>query len=182
LTVKVIAVNTVESPWIWQDKKREWNWSGLDEAVILQAEGMQFEATASGYSLERNEILEDVNIVARLGEDGPILACIPTKAFWIRNAVEGVMFVTQAFDDGSLACTETMFGVKLPDGAIIKMTANGAGILFDDGSTVQNLTKGDFDEIDQYRVNMIKSATRQGGLCHTYSVTQNGVLVGWGHK
>ena len=182
MTVKVVGVEPVDSPWVWQDKSRSWNWPGLNEGVILSADGMEFTQTESGYVLQRHEIKEDVNIVARLGENGPILYSLPTKGFWLRDVVEGVMFEIETFEDGSIAVTDTMFGVNLPEGAEIKLTANGAGIIFEDGTTVQRLTKDDFDELDRYTINMIKSTTRRGSVCHLYSVYQNGVLVGWGHK
>ena len=179
--VEVFSVPEVEAPYVWRGKERSWSWPELSEVFTVQASGMKLVQNEDDYTLERKEILEEVNLVARLGENGPIATALPTKAFRVHDVVEGYVKQVEAFEDGSAHIQDTMFGINLPAGLELKLSCF-SGIVFEDGSGVKTLTKGSFSNIDEYELNFYRDATRQGAICHRYLVYQDGVLVGEGHK
>lgn len=181
LTVKVIGVEETDSPFIWRSKPRFWNWPNLAEEVVLQAEGMELTPTTDGYTLRRTEVLEKVNIVARLGISGPIIASLPTKAFWLRDVVEGFVVIVEVLEDGTKITNDTVFGMNLPEGISINVNTI-SGVTFPDGSRTKTITKDDFDELNQWTIELIKSVDRTGASCHWYKVYQNGIFVGQQNK
>ena len=180
ITVTVVDVPKVAAPFMWQGKQRVWNWLGLPAGVELEFDGLEVTATTNGYTIKRNEILEDIRIVARL-KDGPILQSLPTKGFWLRDVVEGEVFVADKFEDGSKETNDTLFGVQAPEDMVINVRTI-SGVTFDDGSRVRLITKDEFDKLEQFTLILYKSAGRSGANCHWYKVLQNGVLVGEMHR
>ena len=181
ITVNVIGAVDTDAPFIWRSKERFWNWDGLSEEVTLEAFGMQFNPTTDGFNLKRNEVLENINIVARLGEGGPIIKSLPTKAFWLRDVVEGTVTVVEELEDGTKITNDTVFGVNIPEGMIIDINTI-SGVTFPDGSRNSTLTKNDFDHLDRWTIELIKSVDRSGANCHWYKVYQNGIFVGVHNK
>jgi hypothetical protein len=181
LNVEVVAVPTATSPYIWRNKERQWKWTDLNKDLFIEAPGMELLREAENFTLERSEILEDVNIIARIEEGGYIASVVPTKAFWLRDVAEGYVSTVEKFEDGSTHIQDTMFGVNLPTELEIEMSCF-SGIVFEDGQASKILTKQDFDFKDEYQLNFYRDATRQGSICHRFHVYQDGTLVGTGHK
>jgi hypothetical protein len=181
LLVNVIGVEETDAPFIWRNKSRFWNWPNLPDEVTLYAEGIEMKATTDGYTLKRSEVLEEINIIARLGSNGPIIESLPTKAFWLRDVVEGSVLVVEQFDDGTKITKDTVFGPQIPEGMIINVNTI-SGVTFSNGSRIKNITKDDFDELDQWTIELYKTVDRTGASCHWYKVYQNGVFVGQQNK
>ena len=178
--VEVISAPQVEAPYVWSGKGRSWNWD-LDDSLTVEAPGMDLTGENGEFTIERHEILEDVNIIARLGEHGQIIASIDTKAFRAFDVVEGYVEQVDEFEDGTTHLQDTMFGINIPEGLELELTTF-SGIVFEDGSRVKILTKDSLNETDEYELNFFKDVTRGGSICHRFKVYQNGVLVGEGHK
>ena len=181
MTVKVVGVPETDTPFIWRAKERFWKWDGLPESVSLEASGMTFTPTTGGYTLKRQEVLENINIVARLGDGGPIIKSLPTKAFWLRDVVEGNVYIVDTLEDGTLITNDTVFGVKIPDGMNIEVNTI-SGVTFPNGSRNITITKNNFDNLNRWTIELIKTPDRTGANCHWYRVYQNGVFVGQQNK
>ena len=181
MTVKVVGVTETDAPFIWRAKERFWNWDGLTEDIKLEAFGMDFTPTTDGFNLKRMEILENINIVARLGEGGPIIKSLPTKAFWLRDVVEGYVIIVEELEDGTKITNDTVFGVNIPEGMNIDINTI-SGVTFPDGSRNTVITKDNFDELNEWTIELIKSVDRDGASCHWYKVYQNGIFVGVQNK
>ena len=181
LTIKVVGAPEVDSPYLWRGKPRFWNWDGLSEELILQAEGMELTKEVDGYTLKRNESLESVNIVARLGENGPVIKSLETHSFWIRDVVESVVAVVEILEDGTKITNDTVFAWGLTDGMEVKVNTI-SGVTFPDGSMNFTLTKDHFDELNCWTLELIKSPDRTGANCHWYRMWQNGTFVGEKNK
>ena len=181
LTVIVTGVPEVDAPYIWRSKERFWDWDGLTENVILEAPGMDFDGFTDGYLLKRLEVLEDVRIVARLAETGFILKALPTKAFWLRDAIKGYVNIVEEFEDGTQITKDMVFGGNLPEGLEIKFSTI-SGVTFPDGSRNMTLNSSAFDDLEIWVLELIKTADRTGSMCHWYKVYQNGVFVGQQNK
>ncbi|MCM8529733.1 MAG: hypothetical protein NE330_01115, partial [Lentisphaeraceae bacterium] len=181
ITVNVIGATETDVPFIWRSKPRFWNWEGLSEDVKLEATGMTFSPTTDGFTLQRFEILEDINIVARLGENGPIIKSLPTKAFFLRDVVEGRVVVIEKLEDGTKITNDTVFGVNIPEGMNINVNTI-SGVTFPDGSRNMTITKDSFDHLNEWTIELIKTIDRSGASCHWYKVYQNGIFVGQQNK
>lgn len=181
LKVNVVGVPEVDSPYIWRGKERVWSWPGLAEGIDIDASGMEFRPEGSGYILKRNEVLTDVNIVARLGEGGHILKSLPTLGFWLRDAVEGHLTVVETYEDGVKLTNNLAFGFNIPVGMDIKVSTI-SGVTFLNGERNIILKSDDFDELGQWILKLLKSTDRTGASCHWYKVYQDGILVGQQNK
>ena len=181
MTVKVIGAPQVDEPFIWRTKPRFWNWDGLTSEVKLEAEGMELSEVDGGYTLKRDESLESINIVARLGDNGPIIKSLETHSFWIRDVVESVVAVVEELEDGTKITNDTVFAWGLTDEMEVKVNTI-SGVTFPDGSRLFTLTKDHFDELNQWTLELIKSSDRSGANCHWFKMWQNGTFVGEKNK
>ena len=180
IQVTVIDQADIEAPYVWRNKERNWTPSAVNENVSLEAPDMTFtKINAASYTLERTEVMKDINVIARL--EDRIVKVIPTKAFWLRDVVEGYVKVIETFEDGGTHVRDTMFTYNLPEDAIIQLNTF-SGIVFDDGQITRSLTHEDFSETGEYTLNFFRDPTRQGAVCHRFKVIQNGEIVGEGHK
>jgi hypothetical protein len=177
LVVKVIAVEKPDTPFIWRGKQREWSWPNLPEEVVIQTAGMAIKQTDGTYFIQRDEVLEDVKIIARLGENGPIIKTLSTKAFWARDVVEGFVAIIENPGDDTHITKDNLFGFQIPEGMNIEVSTI-TGVVFIDGSRKKIISKKDFNEFDIWILELIKTADKRGASCHWYNVYQNGILVG----
>ena len=136
--------------------------------------------TDGGYNIKRDEVLEDVRIVARLGEDGPIIKSLKTHGFWLLDVVEGSVHVTD-LEDGTKVTNDTVFAYNLPPNMEIHVNTI-SGVTFSDGSRNMILTGDFFDELGMWTIELIKSADRTGANCHWFKVYQDGIFVGQRNK
>lgn len=181
LTIHVIGVPNIDSPYVWRGKERAWSWPGLTSDIKLEATAMEFVPEGTSFLLKRHEVLTEVNIVARLGQNGPILKSLPTLGFWLRDAVEGYLTIVETYEDGTDLTNSLAFAHQLPEGMNIKVNTI-SGVTFLDGSRNITLTKEDFDDLGQWTLELYNSADRNGASCHWYKVYQDGVLVGQQNK
>lgn len=181
LTLRVIGAPETDNPYLWRTKPRFWNWVGLSEEVLLQAEGMELTKETDGYTLQRDESLETVNIVARLGESGPIIKSLETYSFWIRDVVESIVAVVDVLEDGTKITNDTVYAWGLREGMVVNVNTI-SGVTFPDGSRNFILTKDHFDEQNRWTLELIKSPDRTGANCHWYKMWQNGTFVGEKNK
>ncbi|MCM8530853.1 MAG: PA14 domain-containing protein [Lentisphaeraceae bacterium] len=181
LTVHVVGVPEVDAPFIWRGKPRFWEWPNLSESVELEAFGMGMTETADGIEISRNEILEQINIVARLGSGGPIISSLPTKAFWLRDVTNGVVNIVETYDDGAIRTQDTVIAYGLPEEMIIKVNTI-SGVTFMTGSRYMDLSKNNFNELNLWTMELLRTPDRAGSMCHWYKVHQNSVFVGQQNK
>ena len=181
LTVHVVGLPETDAPFIWMGKERFWDWDGLTSDVKLEATGMEMTPTTDGYLISRQEILEDIRIVARLGDTGPIIHSLPTKAFWLRDVTRGVVEIVEEYSDGAIRTRDTAIAYGLPDDLEIKVSTI-SGVTFLDGSRNMVLTKEYFNDLNLWEIQLIRTPDRSGSMCHWYKVHQNGVFVGQQNK
>lgn len=181
-----LTVNVVEAPeqgpfHLWRFKERSFTWDNLPSECVLDGKGMAlFKNNQDGtYQLRRDGYHDDFGIVARLGENGPVISSIKTPSFYIYELVEGYTFKGEVYPDGSWRIQDTVFiNHNFPEDVDIQMQVFVSGVTTLDGNTVQWLKKSDFDELGQYEFNLIKAADRLGAACHRIKAWYKGSYIG----
>ena len=183
LNIKVVGIaQLAEPPAIWAQQSRSWTWAALPDEAIVEASGISLTLLSSNeqgrtFTLNRSEAYEDISIVARLGQGGPILATVPTYGFWLRASVEGYLTGT-VIDEDTNAVSNQIFTYNLPDSAEVKINVFKAGVVLDDGTRTRYVTGADFDDQGRYFFTMLRPNSVNGGSCHRIEVYQGNIKVG----
>ena len=180
MTVKVIESPEVTAKHLWIFQERTIDWPEMDDSLVLDGKGTYLTKNENGsYTLLREETLEEINILTRLGNNGPILSKTPTQGFWLYELVEGTFKNGSKLESGLYRVPDTIFlSPFAPDDIEVRIEVFVSGVTFEDGTTVKTLTKGDFGVLGQYQMVLLKDEDRLGSTCHRIKVYQNGELVG----
>lgn len=183
LQVTVLECLQPEAPAIWRFRERSWTWEGIPEAAVIQSDHLDLSVLETGadsrtFKLLRREVFEDVHIVARLGENGPILASVPTDGFWLRTTINGYLLLLKTYEDGSQLIQDRLFAQYLPDTVRVNLTVSVSGVVFDDGTLEKNLTRDDFAELGEVTSCYIRPYGSTTSVCHSTKVYQGDDFVG----
>jgi hypothetical protein len=179
ITVKVIAPQSEEVLNIWINRDRDWiATSSLSGEVVIDAPDVDFSISNNMYKITRHELYEDVSIVLRLGEGGPILSATPTHCFALIKGVDGTLPIDTVFEDGTLLAYDTLVGLNLPAGINLKYYMTASGVSFDDGSTTKNLNNTSFSDLGVLRLGLLRLPGRTGSFCTKFSITQGSTSLG----
>ncbi len=194
INVQVFAGGFPEPPPICLvDIERTWSCTNLPSAAVVQVdEAVQIvetvptnqmaDATAlitRQFNLYTEELHGMHTMVARLAENGPILASTPIKVFDLTNNPDGVALVVDRFGDNEL-WEVGLFADNLPDGVEIHVDIFAGGVTFDDYSLSKIFTKADLDENGQVRFRMFHPNDRAGSICYNVKIYVDGQLIGNG--
>ena len=117
----------------------------------------------------------DHGVVARLGENGPVLDAAQVRPVWGDNG--GYYRVLQQYADGSQLTEVVLQLGAVPPGTRVKLEIFVAGVTFEDGTRVKWLTADDFDEYGVCRLNFIRGASVKTSVCHRTYIYQDNVLL-----
>jgi hypothetical protein len=196
ITVKVVEAAFDGPVAAWVAKGRFWDCSSLPPEAVLEYDprlkvvpisptehrlqlpdpppawnGRQYRLT--------NDAAEARYIVARLGDNGPILASTVVQGFRLFNCYDTYLKYVQIFEDGSQLIEEAfVLSPVLPDLTVV-VRIIVSGVTFDDGTLVKTLTARDFDDLGVCRVRYVRAAGIKSSVCHTTKAYQDGMLVGW---
>jgi hypothetical protein len=185
ISVDVVEQNLTNNPACWVGMERTWNLPYLAPEAVLQADARLFiEATATlTNNGEQFSLLADANeprsIIARLGQNGPILDATRARGFNLWSGSQTYTRVIQTYPDGSelvemlLICSPV-----LPDVTFELDTIVG-GITFDDGTTTKTLSASDFDALGRAKVRFIRPASARTSVCHSIKAFQGAELAGY---
>ena len=116
-------------------------------------------------------------MLARLYENGPILASTPLDTFWVQNAVDGYFWTVERFEDSELWEVESI-AKNLPDTVDLKIKVFIAGVTLDDYTLERSLTSADYDDLGEYKFRLFHSNDSEASTCHTFKLYQNGQFIG----
>lgn len=117
---------------------------------------------------------EGGGIVARLPNQGPILASIRVDAVTNHTREQTANQVVETFPDGSVLVRAYIRLSHVPDDLSVNIRVFKSGVTFEDGTTRRTLTADDFDEFGRYVFHMLRSPGVTGGTCHSISISQAG--------
>lgn len=116
-------------------------------------------------------------VIARLGEDGPIMDSKSVKVMEIEFLPTYKAKVIETFSDGSMLIENYIVLSYVPEGLMIHLEIFVAGYTFEDGTIEKWLTADDFDEFGVCKYRIIRSPDARTGVCHKVSIYQNGILL-----
>ncbi len=141
----------------------------LPTNVVIQADAFLDLTTApraaGGTILTvRNDYDTPLGVLARLGENGPILA--GTKVSTVYGDRGSYWRVTETYPDGSRLVTVRLQLGYVPDDISIVLDIFVGGVVFPDGTRKMTLTAADFDETGSATYYMIQGAGVTASVCH----------------
>jgi hypothetical protein len=112
----------------------------------------------------RNDYDGPLGILARLGENGPILAS--TKVSTVYGDRGSYWRVTETYPDGSRMVEVRLQLGNVPEDIRVVLDIFVGGVVFDDGTRKMTLTAADFDETGSATYYMIQAAHVTTSVCH----------------
>jgi hypothetical protein len=180
LNVKVVSSYFNGNPVCFFNEARIWDNPALDDlAVVLHDTNVNiFESDLNpGRRLDIRAVQNAPGyVIARLGQDGPIMANANIKIV-IAEATYSSLSAVTTFTDGSVMVQSQISLSVVPPDLRIYLKIFVAGITFDDGTIERWVTAADFDEYGVYKYNMLRSAGAYTGNCHSISLYQGDALV-----
>ncbi len=184
ITVTVVDTGFGDTPACWVGKERTWDCPDLaDEAEIQYDSRISF-AEVEGPSEDIRQFKlsldapESRYAVARLGQDGSILANAEAQGFRLFSTTEAYVERIETYEDGSQLIEVGLVLSPLLTEVTVRAEIIVAGIVFADGSVIKDLTASDFDPLGRAKLQFIRDADAETSVCHTLEAFQNGVSVG----
>lgn len=182
LTVKVIDNYFPPPISAWKERARTWDCPAIKKDSFIESDAdLTFtdSAALSGGGRRFSVRLYEPRpkyVVARLGAGGPVLDSTAINGFDTQNANTRLLVV---YPDGSqLVESGVVFtGTMAPD-LVFQFNIFVAGVTFDDGTLVRNLSPSAFDSLGRAWVRLIRPAAARTSVCHNLKVYQNGILIG----
>lgn len=184
VAVEVVGVSFGTAPRVVVGDTRDWTAPGVPEEAFLEADSFIYFSEKSPvdgsrrFSLSTNSTSEGT-ILARLGEDGPILGRTTLYPLVNYHYTEPRWSIVDTFEDGTeLWSASINLGGDVPDDIEVHIRIFKAGVTFLDGSVEMTITKDDLDELGVFRYYMLRSPESRGSTCHTTTVYQDGERIG----
>ena len=182
MVVKVVEASFAGVPYSIVGIERSWQNAKIPAEAVLESDNniMIFRsnsgsgANISFYGKESGRY----NIVARLGESGPIMAasqvCILDSS---THKADGYYKVIDTFDDGTKLIEGKIILSEVPADLNIRLAIYTTGTTFLDGTLVKTLTAADFDENGVCRYQMLKTDGSPTSTCHGISFYQGDTFL-----
>lgn len=148
----------------------------MDPTLEL-AETVQPHKPGRSFVLKANALEGEHHIVARLGQDGPILDSCRVNTFLSSSGIEGGAHIIEN-GDGYNVWEMHLLMRNLPADVEIRMVALGAGVEFDaNGGTTLSVYASDFVN-GEYVYTMTASVPLNSAACHMIQLYQDGQPLG----
>jgi hypothetical protein len=183
MLVEVVGLTVPETgPAVWKNRERVWTWEGIPSEAAIEVEGMDVVVSSRDddsveLGLKRDEIESEQAIVARLGEEGPVLGSVLTNGFDLTAVVEGLLGAT-TLEDGTLEVTNRIIVDRFPASASARISVFKAGVILDDGTTERYVDASEFSPIGTYDFLMYKPTSVAGSACHHIYAYEDGKQIG----
>jgi hypothetical protein len=185
ISVDVVEQNLTNSPACWVGMERTWDLPHVAPEAVLEADSRLFvEQTATlTNNGERFGLLADANeprsIIARLGQNGPILDTTRARGFYLWSGSQAYTKIIKKYPDGSQLVEMLVICSPVPPDVTFEIDTIVGGITFDDGTTTKILTATDFDNLGRCSVRFIRPATARTSVCHSIKAFQGSDPVGY---
>ncbi|GEM_PF-2325880 len=183
-TVKVVGGGfPLEKLSLQANFTKEWTLHELPEEAVLEVD--------EGVSLEELPPMQDPRVinlrllqplprtlVARLGEEGPVLDHVVLQSF---NPKPTWRYeVVSTYPDGSQLVEATMIFDHIPENMRIKIETRTSGLLFENGTRILELTEADIGEDGRLIYRIFQTPDSKDVICHRmwFYDTQTGIRLG----
>jgi alpha-tubulin suppressor-like RCC1 family protein/Ca2+-binding RTX toxin-like protein len=181
--VNVVSVNLGSTIVSIVNSTRNWNFACTSTTVQVEADptitlsGMSQTASQRSYSLNATSTT-DATIVARLGDNGPIMGSVAVNPIRIESSTVGNWNVVDTLEDGSQLVEVTIALSEIPDDLVISMSMWHGAATFLNGTGSMTITAADFNSGGMYKYYLILPAGAGTHACHyTYIRQGNTVLA-----
>jgi hypothetical protein len=183
LLVHVVGGTLSASPVALVGSQRQWDNPHLyDEAVLEYDSHLSLvELPATGTSRSFSMLLgEDrpARVVARVGEDGPIVSSTTVEPVTYGTAADTGFVVLQRYSDGSQLIEGRITLSNVPADLELHFHIFAGGVTFDDGTIDKVFTADDFSDTGELRFRFLRAEDGYTAACHYIQFYQNGVLIG----
>ncbi|MDF7808818.1 lectin-like protein [Pontiellaceae bacterium B12219] len=174
-----------ESPACLVGKERTWSFGGMPLNAVFEVdktvelEEHEPSTTDQGLrtvSLKANDTNGKHVMLARLYENGPILASTELSPFWIQNAVDGYFYTVERYEDSELWEVRSV-AKNVPDSVDIQIKVIVGGVTLDDYSLERWVTNQDYTGIGEYDFRLFHP-NGESSTCHTFKLYQDGEIIG----
>jgi hypothetical protein len=170
MDVKVVSSSFSGGATCYLNVARVWENPDLADESVLEADShiSFFAGDMDPTGKELDLLIKESKtgyIVARLGEDGPVMAATTVTPL-VAKIPTGHFTIIDEFDDGSQLVECAIYVSEVPDDLRIYLRIFVAGITFDDGTIERWVTADDFDENGVYRYLFIRAEGAYTGNCH----------------
>lgn len=181
-TVNVVSASFDGSPAVWAGVTRSWVCTNLPTNIVVETGVDLLNAVDADAAVRTllfwTDIPENHGIVARIGANGPIVACTTARGFRFGAGA----------DTGSLLINTCATGDKLFENPFVlsppldDLTLKGdiirSGVFFDDATYSKTWSSTNFDAAGIMGVRFIRSASTIGSYCNNVDVYQGTNIVG----
>ena len=184
IQVKVVEAEFNGNPACWVGRTREWECPRIPQEAAIESDNRltldDLGTAASGartFSLAVDQP-ESRYVIARLGESGPVMANAEVRGFDFYSSAQVYLRIVETQSDGSqIMEMGNVLSPKLDD-LTVNLKLIVGGVIFEDGSLVQSLNTGDFDELGFYAVRFVRDPGVETSTCHTLKIFEGDVVVG----
>jgi hypothetical protein len=169
---------------VWVGYNRDWNAPQTPTGAVLQpGTGLSLQPTNGlpqagvPFGLQIDDAVIN-HVVARLGQNGPILGSSPISGFRLFSGYDTEVYVVQEYPDGSQLIEMGIVMSPLQPNVIVNLRLIVAGVMFEDGTIEKNLAAGDFDELGAITVRFIRPPEAVTSVCHRIQVYEGTIPLG----
>ncbi|MEI6515250.1 MAG: hypothetical protein WCO77_04670, partial [bacterium] len=167
-----VCLNNIERFWSSQDVSTN---AVVEYDQRLNVSGQVLDENGLSMTITSTSDREPLYMVARLGENGPILDnarvdCVTFSTSQYREMVT-------VFPDGSTLVKMTICLSSVPPDLSIVINIAVGGVAFDDGTTSRTVTPSDFSATGEYVYQLVLAPGFEASSCHTLTTYQAGVQI-----
>jgi hypothetical protein len=160
------------------NQTRAWACPELPASVFLDASpSVEASRTATGLNIRARSTNRRHVILARLEENGPILAATDIKPFWVQAAVDNYMRLVARYNDYNV-WENTIVTRNLPENVDLLIQMYVAGVMLDDMTLERWVRHSDLDDLGSYTFRLLRSPGINVAACHTIKMYQDGQFIG----
>lgn len=174
--IEVLAAEFGEELVIYSGQGGRWDCPEIPHGAVIEADA-RLDVREDLPPPEQGRIfrvfghgLGERRLLARLSEDGPVLAAGVVRLSRFQTAQQGGHVLLATLEDGTQLLRTTLVASALPPGGTIEIRIIVGGVFFTDGSVVRRLTAADFDANGEAHGDFLKSPGVVSATCHRITV------------
>lgn len=175
------SINTTPA---WVGYGRDWNGPQIPGGAILQAGTDLSLQPTNGlpqagvpFQIQMDDAVTNY-VVARLGQNGPILGSSSISGFRLFSGYDTEVYVVQEYPDGTRLVEMGIVMSPVQSNVIVNLRIIVGGVMFDDGTVEKNLTAKDFDELGATTVRFILPPQAVTSVCHRITAYEGTIPLG----
>ena len=164
---------------------RDWQCESVEPHISVDSDGGDVRidfigsAASGGSDYEVESLRHEAEVVvARAGSFGPVIDSAEILGARFFHTLQTYTTIVETYSDGSRLIEQGMVMSPVRDIEVV-LDIIVSGVTFEDGTIQKSYTASDFDELGKASVRFLLEADVQTSNCHTISLFQDGVLIGF---